>query len=63
MSVLGNVADAGRRLSSRAAGAIRSLAAAIDLADTARPLRNALTRSQWLTVGQEVTTEIGRAHV
>ncbi|GAB2599995.1 GAF domain-containing sensor histidine kinase [Pseudactinotalea suaedae] len=54
--MFGNLADAGRRLSSRAAGAIRSLAAAIDLADTARPLRNALTRSQWLTVGQEVTT-------
>ncbi|WP_420114672.1 GAF domain-containing sensor histidine kinase [Pseudactinotalea sp.] len=56
MSVFGDVAAAGRRLSSRAAGAIRSLAAAIDLADTARPLRNAQTRSQWLTVGQEVTT-------
>ena len=56
MNVFGSVAAAGRRLSSRAAGAIRSLAAAIDLADTARPLRNALTRSQWLTVGQEVTT-------
>lgn len=56
MGVFGDVAAAGRRLSSRAAGAIRSLAAAIDLADTARPLRNALTRSQWLTVGQEVTT-------
>lgn len=56
MGVLGDVAAAGRRLSSRAATAIRSLAAAIDLADTARPLRNALTRSQWLTVGQEVTT-------
>lgn len=56
MSVFGDLAAAGRRLSSRAAGAIRSLAAAIDLADTARPLRNALTRSQWLTVGQEVTT-------
>lgn len=44
-----------RRLSSRVAGAIRSLAAAIDLADTARPLRNALTREQWLTVSQEVS--------
>ncbi|WP_156250199.1 GAF domain-containing sensor histidine kinase [Pseudactinotalea terrae] len=56
MNMFGDVAAAGRRLSSRAAGAIRHLAAAIDLADTARPLRNAQTRSQWLTVGQEVTT-------
>lgn len=56
MSGLGRAGDAVRGLSSRAAEAIRSLAAAIDLADTARPLRNALTREQWLTVGQEVTT-------
>lgn len=56
MSIITRATAAGRRLSSRAAQAIRSLAAAIDLADTARPLRNALTRGEWLAVGQEVTT-------
>ncbi len=48
--------DTGRRAGSRAARSIRSLAAAIDLADTARPLRTAVTRGEWLALGQEVTT-------
>lgn len=56
MSIVTRFTSAGRQLSSRAAQAIRSLAARIDLADTARPLRNALTRGEWLAVGQEVTT-------
>lgn len=58
MSRFRRAGTAARQLSSRAAEAIRSIAAAIDLADTARPLRNALTREQWLTVGQEVTTSM-----
>lgn len=58
MSGFGRAGAAVRGMSSRAAEAIRSLAERIDLADTARPLRNALTREQWLTVSQEVTTAI-----
>jgi len=56
MSRFWRVGGAVRGMSSSTAEAIRALAAAIDLAHTARPLRNALTREQWLTVGQEVTT-------